>query len=272
MPIKAGDLLMLTFEDREFEAVVIDPHGLGKNRPSVGFGYRMMEKHSGFPHQTLANWTTVECGFEGGPNNASKSLKLPSGKALRVAQISGQDGNEYSVLEVSDWFFLATDVLKNPGKVRKAGLNNLIDFVAWFATKGFYADAYAALKGRYTEADSRAVSAWMQARQDGRTRRSRYTNFLQEQGCKEGFEYATWTDYVYMGLFGLRKAEMVEVWELVEGDPKIGRNYIPKPEGLEAVAYCENQVIELHHKNLKQAHDDAIAFAKKRFKCDFSQR
>ena len=65
------------------------------------------------------------------------------------------------------------------------------------------------------------------------------------------------------------KKQMVEAWELVEGKKSIGRNYIPEVEGLEAVAYCENQVIELFHSDLKQAHDDAISFAKKRFNLSF---
>jgi hypothetical protein len=145
----------------------------------------------------------------------------------------------------------------------------LIDFLAWFAVKGFYAEAYAKLKGAYTEADSRAVSAWMKARLEGISRRNNYTRFLQQQGCEEWFEYANWTDYIYEGLFGMKKKQMVEEWDLVEGNKNIGRNYIPEVEGLEAVAYCENQVIALFHENLQQAHDDAIYYAKNKFKLAF---
>ena len=36
-----GDLIVVTYEDREFEAIVIDPDGLGEGEPSVGFGFRM---------------------------------------------------------------------------------------------------------------------------------------------------------------------------------------------------------------------------------------
>ena len=180
----------------------------------------------------------------------------------------GLDNNEYSVLEISDWVALAADVLKKPGKVRKPTQNSLIDFLSWFAVKGFYADAYAVLKGSYTEADSRSVSAWMQARLSGIAKRNRYTRFLQQQGCEEWYEYANWTDYVYQGLFGMKKRQMVETWVLIEGDKDIGRNYIPEVQGLEAVAYCENQVIELFYIDLQQAHDDALAFAKKKFKLD----
>jgi hypothetical protein len=260
MRICRGQLIKLNFEGREFEAIVIDPHGLGKNQPSIGFGFTMMERHGGLPQATSSQW------IEGHPNTDNRWLKLPSGNTYGVIQILGEDRNEYSVIEVSDWVAIAVDVNKKPGKVRKSTKDKLLDFLGWFAVKGFYADAYAVLKGSYTEADSRAVSAWMQARLAGITRRNRYTKFLQEQGCQEWYEYANWTDYVYLGLFGMKKREMVEVWELVEGNKNIGRNYIPEVEGLEAVAYCENQVVELFHANLRQAHDDAIAFAKRKFK------
>ena len=63
---------------------------------------------------------------------------------------------------------------------------------------------------------------------------------------------------------------MIDTWELVEGNKNIGRNYVPEAEGLEAIAYCENQVIELFHTDLKQAHEDAIGFAKKRFDLQFN--
>jgi hypothetical protein len=267
--IQAGQIIELTFEDRKFDVIVIDPDGLGRNQPSIGFGFRMMEKYGGLSESTVSDWTMEESGFEGDRNNEFKRLKLPSGNTFRVTGITGLDGNDYLVLEVSDWVSVAADVLKKPGKVKKPTLNGLIDFLSWFAVKGFYADAYALLKGAYTDADSRAVSAWMQARLAGISRRNRYTKFLQEQGCEEWYEYANWTDYVYQGLFGIKKRNMVETWELVEGSKAIGRNYIPEVEGLNAVAYCENQVIELFCGDLRQAHDDAISFAKKKFNLDF---
>lgn len=260
MPIKRGQLIKLNFEGREFEVIVIDPNGLGKNQPSIGFGFGMMERYGGLPISTSDNW------LEGLPNTSDECLKLPSGNTYRVSRILGLDNNLYVVVEVSDWVAIAVDVNKKPGKVRKPTKDKLLDFLGWFAVKGFYADAYAALKGAYTEADSRAVSAWMQARLAGITRRNRYTKFLQEQGCEEWYEYANWTDYVYLGLFGMKKKQMVEAWELVEGNKNIGRNYIPEVEGLEAVAYCETQVVELFYVNLQQAHDDAISYARRKFK------
>ena len=224
----------------------------------------MMERYGGLPSSTSGNWLE-----DGVPNMGQKSLKTPSGNLYRVSQITGLDNNEYFVLEVSDWVDLAADVVKKKGKLGKKAFNSLVDFLSWFAIKGFYADAYAVLKGSYTEADSRSVSAWLRARLEGITRRNRYTKFLQDQGCEEWYEYANWTDYVYSGLFGMKKREMVEAWELVEGNKNIGRNYIPEIEGLQAVAYCENQVIELFHSDLKQAHDDVIDYARKKFNLDY---
>ena len=267
--IQSGQIVNLPFENRNFDAIVIDPNGLGTNQPSIGFGFRMMEKYAALSESTLSDWTTEESGFEGDRNNGNKLLKLPSGNAFRVTGITGLDGNEYFVLEVSDWVAVAADILKKSGKVKRPTLNGLIDFLSWFAVKGFYADAYVFLKGAYTEADSRAVSAWMQVRLAGISRRNNYTKFLQEQGCEEWYHYANWTDYVYQGLFSMKKKQMVEDWEVVEGSKTIGRNHIPEVEGLNAVAYCESQVIELFYGDLKQAHDDAIGFAKRKFKLDF---
>jgi hypothetical protein len=267
--IQSGQVIKLIFEGREFDVIVIDPDGLGRNQPSIGFGYRMVEKYAALSESTLSDWTTEESGFEGDRPRAIKTLTLPSGKALRVTGIPGLDGNEYFVLEVSDWVAVAADVLKKPGRVKRSTLNGLIDFLSWFAVKGFYADAYAFLKGAYTEADSRAVSAWMQVRLAGISKRNRYTKFLQEQGCEEWYEYANWTDHVYQGLFGKKKKQMIEDWELVEGSKTVGRNRIPEVQGLEAVAYCESQVIELFYGDLRQAHDDAISFAKRKFDLNF---
>ena len=262
--IQTGQVIKLNFEGREFEVIVIDPHGLGRNQPSIGFGFGMMERYGGLPTSTSDNW------LEGLPNTDSERLKLPSGNPYKVSRILGlADNNLYVVVEVSDWVAIAVDVNKTSGKVRKPTRDKLLDFLGWFAVKGFYADAYALLKGAYTEADSRAVSAWMQARLEGISKRNKYTRFLREQGCEEWYEYANWTDYVYKGLFGMKKKQMVEAWELVEGSKTIGRNHIPEAEGLNAVAYCESQIIELFYKDLRQAHDDAIDFAKRKFDLNF---
>jgi hypothetical protein len=59
------------------------------------------------------------------------------------------DGNEYLLLEASDWVELARDWAKNPGKLRKPAREGLIDFLAWFAVEGLYAQAYTILKRAY---------------------------------------------------------------------------------------------------------------------------
>lgn len=34
---KAGSLITVTFEEREFQAIVIDPNGLGQGEPSIAY-------------------------------------------------------------------------------------------------------------------------------------------------------------------------------------------------------------------------------------------
>jgi hypothetical protein len=255
--LQRGSLTMLTYEGREFEAIVIDPNGLGEDQPSVGFGFRMAERNVGIPASTLSTWV-----FE---KDGEAYLKLPSGKTLRVFEnILGSDGNEYSVIEASDWFSAAVDILVNPGKTGKGLRTKLGDFIAWFAIKGFYAEAYVALKGVYTAKDSRATTQWLEARQLGKFARKLYTDLLQGQGC-EGSDYAHWTDYVYQGLFGMRAKEMKDVWDRVEGDSSIARNYIPKAEGLDAVRYCEDMVVRMFVDTLDEAHEMAVNLTKRKF-------
>ena len=261
MDIKTGQLVDLEYEDKPFKVIVIDPNGLGRNQPSVGFGFGQMERTGGLPSSTADNW------LEGLPNTDSECLKLPSGNTYRVSRIAGEDGNEYVVLEVSQWVAVAADAIKK-SKIKKSTKDSLVDFLSWFAVKGFYADAYTILKGSYTEADSRSISAWLKVRLAGIARRNNYTRFLQDQGCIEWYEYANWTNYIYKGLFGMTKKEMVDTWELVEGRRTIGRNYVPEESGLEAIAYCEAQTIELFHQDLQQAHDDALSFARRKFKIE----
>ena len=261
---KKGSIVKVEFENREIEAIVIDPNGLGQGQPSVGLGFNMAEKYMGIKQNTLSNWAAKESGFEGDRNGCEKSLKLPSGNTLTFIQILGTNNHTYSVIEASDWVNLAKDVLKHPGKVRKPTKDKLIDFLCWFAVKGFYADAYTAIKGQYTAKDSRAVAQWFQSRIAGIPRRKKYTDFLQSNGCRD-VEFAKWTNYVYLGLFGMTKAKMVAVWNHVDGSKHIGRNYVPESVGLEAIAYCEQLVVDLFHRDLQQAHDDAISFTQKRF-------
>ena len=216
--------------------------------------------HIGIPHQTLTDWQA----FEGGRNNPTCSLKLPSGKRLRVAEITGNDGNTYSVVEISDWVEIARDVLKNPGKTRKATKDKLIDFLAWFAVKGFYAEAYTSLKGVYTAKDSRATSNWLNARNGGKLARNPYTDLLQACGV-EGYDYGVWTNRVYVGLTGMTAKQMKAQWEKVDGCAIIARNYIPQAELLNAIAFCEKMVVAMFVDDLEEAHEGAIALTRRKF-------
>jgi hypothetical protein len=254
--VNAGDRITLIFEGREFDVIVIDPNGLGKGQPSVGFGFRMADRYVGIPQPTLSNWVIQSEG--------TTSLKLPSDKEFRVIDILALDGNTYSVVEASDWFAIAVDLLVNPGRTGKGLRTKLGDFISWFAVKGFYAEAYVAFKGVYTAKDSRATTKWLEVRQLGVAARKMYTDLLQSQGCQDS-DYAYWTDYVYQGLFGMRASEMRRIWDLVDGDPGVARNYIPKAEGLDAVRFCEDMVVRAFIDSLAEAHDTAINLTKRKF-------
>ena len=259
--IKKGQRITVSYEEREFEVIVIDPNGLGKDQPSLGFGLTMMDKHAGLPQSTVSGWIK-----EGHRENKEKVLESPNGSNFRVIEITGIDNNEYLVLEISDWVSIAGESLKAKGrrKLKDATKNKLIDFLTWFATKGLYAEAYVALKGVYTAKDSRSLSSWMMARLEGKIRRNKYTDFLQAQGC-EGHDYGNWTNYIYEGLFGKTAREMKQLWSVVEGTKAIARNYISEEDGLKAVAHCENLTVELFVDELKEAHDDAISNTIRKF-------
>lgn len=260
--VKKGQRVTVTYEDREFDVIVIDPNGLGKDQPSLGFGFRMMDRHGGLPQATSSKWL-IESDYAKG----FQCLEVPTGKQFKVITVKGIDNNEYSVLEISDWVSVAGEALKAKGKrkVSDSTRNKLIDFLTWFATKGLYASAYTTLKGIYSAKDDRALSKWMMVRLEGKIKRNKYTDFLQSNGCIEGSDYAYWTDYIYQGLFGKKAWEMKRYWKVIEGTKSIARNYISEQEGLKAVAYCENQVVELFHDSLEQAHDDALLFTCKKF-------
>lgn len=254
--LKSGQILTLTYEGRDFEVIVIDPNGLGEGQPSVGFGFRMAERYVGIPRSTLSNWVS--------DSEGSKTLNSPSGKAFRVSQISAVDGNSYTVIEASDWFSIAVDLLVNPGKTSKSLRSRLGDFIGWFAVKGFYAEAFVAFKGVYTAKDSRATTQWLESRGRGIPTRNLYTDLLQAQGCQAN-DYALWTDYVYKGLFGMTAREMREAWDLVAGNPNIARNYIPKAEALDAVRYCEDMVVRVFVDDLQDAHETAVNLTRRKF-------
>lgn len=260
--LKKGELVTVEYEGREFQVIVIDPNGLGKEQPLLGFGFNMMEKHGGLPQPTSSKWL-----LEGDYGEEARKLETPTGKTFDVITIKGENQNDYFVIEISDWVVIAGEALKAKGKrkISDSTKNKLIDFLTWFATKGLYAEAYVALKGLYTAKDSRSLSSWMMARIEGKIRRNKYTDFLQSQGC-EGFGYATWTNYIYEGLFGKTAREMKQLWSVVEGSKTVARNYISEEDGLKAVAHCENLTVEMFVEDLKEAHDDAISNSLRKFK------
>ncbi len=255
--IQVGSLITVTFEDREFQAVVIDPNGLGRGEPSIGFGFRMAQQHIGIPRQTLADRVA------GSGNN--RYLKAPSGSRYRVAGITGEDNNDYLVIEVSDWFDLSLDMLINPGRTTKATQEKIGTFLRWFAIKGFYAEAITALKGVYTGKSSRATTQWLITRQSGKPVRKTYTDLISELGAHPS-TYGKLTNKIYEGLFGLNAVEMRQQWDLMAGSSRIARNHITEEEGLEAVKFCEDLVVRIFAGDIEEAHRDAIALTVRKYK------
>ena len=257
MTIQSGDLIVVTYEDREFTAIVIDPNGLGEGEPSVGFGFRMAERHIGLPQPTVTKRVIQIAGGE--------AFETPSGKTFRVIQIYGTDGNVYKVIEVADWVELSMDILLSPGKIRKPTREKIGAFLIWFAVKGFYSEANVALKGVYSAKSSRATTRWLIQRQSGKPIRKTYTDLLSDLNV-HNTTYGKLTNRIYKGLFGLEALEMKQRWSLMAGDPKIARNYISEEDGIAAVKFCENMVVQMYVNDLDEAHRDAIALTVRKYK------
>ena len=95
--LKSGENWLSRLLDQKSGTSIKALQGLGRNQPSVGFGFRMMERHGGLSDTTSSQW------LQGAPNTPEECLKLPSGKTFRVLRILGDNNNEYVVLEVSNW-------------------------------------------------------------------------------------------------------------------------------------------------------------------------
>lgn len=165
------------FAGKELRLLTNDPHGLGPNQPSVGFGFGMMERYGGLPTSASDNW------LEGLPNTDSECLKLPSGNTYRVSRITGfgynmmeehgglpqstvtdwrvtgeegetylkdpkgstfrvtgvkgLDGNTYSVIEVSQWVAIAAEAIKKSG-VKKQPRISLLTSLAGLQLRAYY--------------------------------------------------------------------------------------------------------------------------------------
>ncbi|MEO0770041.1 MAG: hypothetical protein AAFY72_11525 [Cyanobacteria bacterium J06649_4] len=265
--LEAGQIIPIKFRDREFRAIVIDPDGLGYNRPTIGLGYRSMSRHTDVPLTTLVKRVVELTGEEEGSEESGRVLKLPSGSQFKVIQILGKDNNTYQVIEATDWVELARDWAKKPGKLGTKAKNGLIDFLAWFAAEGLYAEAYTFLKETYTREDSERIQQWLVARQAGKPARKDWAYAISEQGGNSPYKYGKWTNYVYRGLFGMDASEIKKIWEApVSGSRHIARNYIPETVGLEMVEYCEKLVSVFELDDLEEAHDEAIRMTQKKFR------
>lgn len=253
---RVGQLIPLRFKDRDLTAIVIDPNGLGEGKPTIGMGFRGMDRHTSVPAQTFVDRVSEIEGV--------RYIELPSGSRFRVSEILGEDGNTYQVIEASDWVALASDWAKEPGKLRKPARDGLIDFLAWFAAEGIYAQAYTFLKRTYTRQDDEALRQWLLSREIGKSYRKDWS--WEVKGKDPQGRYGYWTNYVYQGLFNMTAAEMKEFWEApVSGSPKIARNYIPQAIGLEAVGYCEKMVAQVDFDDLYEAHEEAIRLTKLKY-------
>ncbi len=265
--LEAGQIIPIKFKDREFRAIIIDPHGLGYNRPTIGLGYRAMSRHTDVPLTTLFKRVIELEGDSEDSDAAGKFLKLPSGKLFKVTEILGNDNNTYQVIEAVDWVELARDWAKKPGKLGEKAKNGLIDFLAWFAAEGLYAEAYTFLKQTYTREDSERIQQWLVARQAGKPARKDWAYVIAEQGGNSPFKFGKWTNYVYRGLFGMDAAEIKRLWEEpVSGSRHVARNYIPETVGLEMVEYCEKLIAVFELDDLEQAHDEAIRMTQMKFR------
>ena len=254
---RTGQIVPLRFRRRQFSVIVIDPDGLGSGKPSIGMGLRAMQRHTNVPAPTISRRVLQNLG--GGV------LELPSGKTFQVFQIYAEDGNSYQVIEATDWVELAKDWAMNPGKLRKPARDGLIEFLAWFAAEGIYAQAYTFLKRTYTDSDNESLYRWRVSRESGKPHRKDWS--WEVKGKDPQGRYGYWTNYVYRGLFGMDAAEMKQVWESpVSGSAKVARNYIPESVGLEAVAYCEKLVAALDMASIHEAHDEAIRLTKAKYR------
>jgi hypothetical protein len=157
MEVFTGKLIEVDLWGNSLEAIVIDPNGQGEGKPTIGMGFGMTERHMGIDQSTLSRWTE-KGDLEADANNICMSLKLPSGRRLTLMQITDENNREQIVIEASDWSLMATDVLKKPGKLRLETKEKVIDFLAWFAVKGFYASCYSNLFGAYTAEDDNRIS------------------------------------------------------------------------------------------------------------------
>lgn len=276
MELRPGQRLNLRYKNRKFEAIIINPHAFGHNKPSIGLNFRMSNEYAGITYKQLAKWTRKTRNENPGDFHSTDIIEyfeLPRNKKrfavchLPFDEDDNKQGygnltnNYHKVIEVSEFIDLAFELLT--GVRLSPGVQDKVkDFLKWFATEGFYAQAYTVIQGVYTKADSEALHQWLEARLRNKHERLPYARFIAE--IRQSPAY--WTDYTYIKLFGKLASEMRLEWETIDGTPTIARNHIPEALGLEAVGFVERMTTELYTGNLSEAHDISINAAKRKYK------
>ena len=87
---------------------------------------------------------------------------------------------------------LAKDWAQNPGKLRKPARDGLIEFLAWFAAEGVYAQAYTLLKRVYTREDDEVLQHWLLSREAGKPYRVDWS--WEVKGKDPRGRYGYWTN------------------------------------------------------------------------------
>jgi len=277
MDLRQGKRLNMTYKNRTFEAIIINPHAFGHDKPSIGLNFRMAEKYTGLTYKKLTQWTKktrdqnpsdfastdVVQYFELPNNNNRFAIHyLPFDEDYYKLGYGNLTINHHNVIEVSDFIDLCFELL-TVRRLPNGTQEKMKDFLKWFAIEGFYAQAYTVIRGVYTKADSEQLHQWLEARLKNKDKRLPYARFIAQLQESPAF----WTDYTYLNLFGKIASEMRKKWETIDGNPHIARNHIPEALGLEAVGFVERMVTDLYTEdNLKEAHDISIKTAKRKFK------
>lgn len=256
--LKTGECILIPYKSCELRAVILNPNGLGNNKPTLGLELSIIDDLMGIPGKYLANWMIeTEEGY---------FLKLPSGNVFKLISVNGNERNSIKVVEASDCVGIAKDLLKYPGVLKKTKTSSIIDFLPWFHVDGFYAQAYSLINRVYSDRDSQKLQYWKQNRQLGIPCRKDYSSYIHSQDRQHG----KWTNVIYQGLFGFKAAEMKQIWATQAGSANIARNHIPEAMGLQAVCHCERLVVLLRLDNLSEAHAEAIRLTRKKFRLDLN--
>jgi Helix-turn-helix domain of resolvase len=276
MELRAGQRLNLKYKGRALEAIIINPHAFGHNKPSIGLNFSMGERCAGITHNKFVQWTRKTRSKnpeDFADTDTVQYFELPQSKKQFAIHHLPFDESDYKlgygnltinyhkVIEASEFIDLCFEVLTHI-KLPYQSKEKLKDFLKWFAIEGFYAQAYTIIRGAYTKADSEQLHQWLEARLRNKAERLPYARCVVE--LHENPAY--WTNYTYLNLFGKIASEMRDEWQTIDGSPQIARNHIAESLGLEAVGFVERMTTDLYAGDLQEAHDIAIKTAKRKFK------